>query len=125
MKARPGNRLRKRGVRFGIIHVVGLIASTLVASWLDYSRRRRVRVRARVPKTADERTMRRIAEAQAGGMSSEEGRARWERGDHPGGLHGKAEKPPADAELFEVEEPHDRTEMHRGSKRGGMSSMRR
>lgn len=69
--------------------------------------------------------MRRIAEAQAGGMSSEEGRARWERGEHPGGLHGKAERLPPDAESLEIEEPHDRKEIHRGARRTAMPAMRR
>ena len=36
---------------------------------------------------ADERTIRKIAEAQVGGVSSEENRLAYERGDDPGGLH--------------------------------------
>lgn len=36
---------------------------------------------------ADERTIRRIAEAELGGKSSEESRQAYLRGDHPGGLH--------------------------------------
>ena len=47
---------------------------------------------------ADERTIRRIAEAQAGGISSQESAARYERGENPGGLHHKAPLPP-EAEL--------------------------
>ena len=36
---------------------------------------------------ADERTIRKMAEAQVGGVSSEESRLAYERGDNPGGLH--------------------------------------
>ena len=43
---------------------------------------------------ADERTIRRIAEAQAGGISSQESDARYERGENPGGIHHKAPPPP-------------------------------
>src|SRR5262245_35638662 len=51
---------------------------------------------ASVPETADERTIRRMAEAERGGMSSAEGIDRWLRGDNPGGLHQKAQRRPAD-----------------------------
>src|SRR5689334_10035332 len=37
---------------------------------------------------ADERTIRRIAEAQRGGMSSDESARRYAQGDNPGGTHG-------------------------------------
>jgi hypothetical protein len=36
---------------------------------------------------ADERTIRRVGEAQLGGMSSEQSRAAYESGENPGGLH--------------------------------------
>ncbi len=42
------------------------------------------------PQHADERTIRRLAEHQRGGLSSREGVARYERGENPGGLHHKA-----------------------------------
>ena len=43
---------------------------------------------------ADERTIRRIAEAQMGGVSSQESDARYQRGENPGGIHQKAPPPP-------------------------------
>jgi hypothetical protein len=48
---------------------------------------RREETREQVRAHADERTIRRTAEAQDGGISSEESRAAYERGDNPGGLH--------------------------------------
>jgi hypothetical protein len=39
------------------------------------------------PAHADERTIRRVGEAQLGGMSSEASRQAYERGENPGGLH--------------------------------------
>jgi hypothetical protein len=120
MRSRTWKR-RARKIARGFGYLMGLVATALSLSWLE---KRRLRAHPRVPKTSDERTMRRIAEAQAGGMSSEEGRARYERGEHPGGLHGKAERDP-DAESVEAEEPHDRLEIHRGSRRVAMPSMRR
>ncbi len=39
------------------------------------------------PAHADERTIRRVGEAQLGGMSSAESREAYERGENPGGLH--------------------------------------
>ena len=39
---------------------------------------------------ADEKTIRLIATAQDGGISSEESRLRYERGENPGGTHHKA-----------------------------------
>ncbi len=39
---------------------------------------------------ADERALRRVAEAQRGGLSSRESDARYQRGENPGGLHHKA-----------------------------------
>jgi hypothetical protein len=37
---------------------------------------------------ADERTIRRVAESQDGGISSQASAERYERGDNPGGTHG-------------------------------------
>jgi hypothetical protein len=39
------------------------------------------------PVHADERTIRRMAEAELGGISSAQSRAAYLRGDNPGGLH--------------------------------------
>lgn len=49
-----------------------------------------------IPEHADERTRRRMAEAEHGGVSSEEGTERWLRGENPGGLHHKAPRAPAE-----------------------------
>ncbi|MDI1450885.1 hypothetical protein [Polyangium sp. 6x1] len=118
---------RVRGAWRGIQRAAGLLSAVVAAVWLvqkgrlGRSGRRVVRTR---PKQADERTMRRIAEAQSGGISSQESDARYESGEHPGGLHGKAVRPPPDAEMYEIDEPADRTQTHRGSRRT-MSTMRR
>ena len=48
------------------------------------------------PQHADERTIRRTAEHQQGGLSTEEMHARYDEGRHPGGLHEQATKPPED-----------------------------
>jgi hypothetical protein len=76
------------------------------------------------PEVADERTMRRIAEAQNGGMSSAEGTERWLRGENPGGLHHKAQRRPEDEpdmmperERPEQEEPQGRKERMPGGER--------
>src|SRR6267378_1481095 len=39
------------------------------------------------PSHADERTIRRMGEAELGGSSSEKSREAYERGENPGGLH--------------------------------------
>jgi hypothetical protein len=122
MKVRLWKYRRARDIARSAGYVLSFVATAALLSWLELRRRGK---RPRVPTTADERTMRRIAEAQAGGMSTEEGRARYESGEHPGGLHGKAERPPPDLESFEDEEPHDRLEIHRGSRRIAMPAMRR
>jgi len=122
MRVRFYKRTPARDVARWLGYLVGFLMTALFASWLGARRRRATR---RAPKTSDERTMRRIAEARAGGMSSEEARVRWERGEHPGGLHGKAERLPPDAESLEIEEPQDRKEIHRGARRTAMPAMRR
>ncbi|MFT3770722.1 MAG: hypothetical protein QM820_35310 [Minicystis sp.] len=77
-----------------------------------------------IPKVADERTMRRIAEAQNGGISSEEGMNRWLRGENPGGLHHKAPRSPdEEADMMpprerpDQEEPQGRKERVPGGER--------
>lgn len=104
-----------------------LVGSVLAAAFLAIGERRRreaIRATPRKRATADERTIRRIAEKQAGGISTAEGVARYERGENPGGLHHKARRPLPDAEVFEIEEPAARTETHRGTRRT-MASTRR
>jgi hypothetical protein len=75
---------------------------------------------------ADERTARRIAEAQRGGVSSAESAARWAAGENPGGLHHKAvrrespERPrPTDEEPPERKERTPRGEKHMPVNRRG------
>jgi len=43
--------------------------------------------KSEAPDRADERTIRRIGEAELGGVSSEASRAAYESGQNPGGLH--------------------------------------
>jgi len=77
-----------------------------------------------VPEHADERSIRRMAEAEHGGMSSAEGTERWLRGANPGGLHHKAVRRPED-EAFMMpererpawEEPQGRKERVPGGER--------
>jgi hypothetical protein len=45
------------------------------------------------PAHADERTIRQIGEAQLGGLSTEESRAAYERGENVGGLHHRGKGP--------------------------------
>lgn len=80
---------------------------------------------SRSPAKADERTIRRIAEAQNGGISSAEGTERWLRGDNPGGLHHKAVRQPEadeadmmpERERPEQDEPQGRKERVPGGER--------
>lgn len=64
---------------------------------------------------ADERTIRRIAESQNGGLSSEESAARYASGENPGGLHHGAVRhadPLADDVIEEPEERKERRPRH-------------
>jgi hypothetical protein len=125
MKARAWKRHRTQDALRGVGRLIGVVVAAFAVAWLDRRRRRAIRVERRVPETADERTFRRIAEQQAGGISSQEGSARYERGENPGGLHHKAQRLPPDAEEFEIEEPPDRLETNHGSRRRAMSATRR
>lgn len=126
MNARAWRRRRLRDVMRGAGRLVSVVVAVFAAAWLDQRKRgRAIRERRRIPETSDERTMRRIAESQAGGISSKESDARYERGENPGGLHHKGQRLPPDAEQFEIEEPPDRLQTHRGSRRGAMSAIRR
>lgn len=81
--------------------------------------------------TTDEKTMRRVAEAQHGGLSSEESAARYARGENPGGTHAFTAKTPNPEtgatpvhQRPEFEEPQDRVERTPGGERH-MSSVRK
>lgn len=85
------------------------------------------------PEHADERTIRRIAEEQVGGMSTDEMLERYESGEHPGGMQGGAFIPPEDMEEGKVREslhaePYDDEpadpKMRRPGHRRGMSTQR-
>jgi hypothetical protein len=76
------------------------------------------------PPVADERTQRRMAEAERGGLSSAEGIDRWMRGENPGGLHHKASRNPEEEpdrvperERPAQEEPQGRHERMPGRQR--------
>ncbi len=67
---------------------------------------------------ADERTIRRVAEAQSGGLSSRESDARYERGENPGGLHHKAvRREGPEHPRHHLEEPRERKETVPGGTR--------
>jgi hypothetical protein len=71
-----------------------------------------------VPAHADERTARRIAEAEHGGLSSAESAARWERGDNPGGTHHRSVRREGPEHLRpSQDEPQDRKEREPGGER--------
>jgi hypothetical protein len=74
--------------------------------------------RPSVPVHADERTLRRMAEAERGGISSAESAARWQRGDNPGGMHHKSVRREGPEHLRpSQDEPQDRKEREpRGEK---------
>jgi hypothetical protein len=60
---------------------------------------------------ADERTLRRQAEREGGGLSSRESVARYERGENPGGLHHKAiRREGPEHPRHHPEEPRERKE---------------
>jgi len=78
-----------------------------------------------VPEHADERTARRLAEAQNGGLSSAESDARLTRGDNPGGLHQKRVPREGPERLRpDQDEPPERKERGHGRERH-LSAMRR
>jgi hypothetical protein len=67
---------------------------------------------------ADERTIRRVAEAQSGGLSSSESAARYERGENPGGLHHRAvRREGPEHPRHHLEEPKERKEKVPGGTR--------
>jgi hypothetical protein len=72
----------------------------------------------RAPVHADERTLRRIAEAERGGLSSKESAARYARGENPGGLHHKAVRHEGpEHQRPELYEPQERKETVPGGER--------
>lgn len=80
--------------------------------------RRPARARPIAREHADERTIRRIAEAEGGGLSTRESDARYERGENPGGLHHKAVRREGPGEArHHLEEPRERKEKVPGGER--------
>jgi hypothetical protein len=60
---------------------------------------------------ADERTIRRMAEAERGGLSSQESAARYARGENPGGMHHKSvRREVPEHQRPELYEPQERKE---------------
>jgi hypothetical protein len=81
----------------------------------------------RTEQRADERTLRRVAEARHGGLSSQESAIRYVRGDNPGGTHNNGAPHLRDRQLYpgpDEEEPPARTERAPG-KAKRMASTRR
>jgi len=79
-----------------LLHTVEKGITRLVRRFADRHRaapRRAPERRDSVQVHADERTIRRAAEAQDGGVSSQESRAAYERGENPGGLHRGGKRP--------------------------------
>lgn len=67
---------------------------------------------------ADEKTIRRLAERERGGLSSRESAARYERGENPGGLHHKAvRREGPEHPRHHLEEPKERKEKVPGGER--------
>lgn len=63
------------------------------------------------PEHGDERTVRRMAEAERGGLSSQESAARYARGENAGGTHRKAVRHEGPAHLRpSLYEPQERKE---------------
>ncbi|UQA58272.1 hypothetical protein [Polyangium aurulentum] len=111
-------RRRVRRVFRGLSRATELVLGAIATAWFKGRERPTTRARHRVAsETADERTMRRIAERQAGGISSQESDARYVSGENPGGLHQKARRPEPDSEEYEIEDPFGRTETHRHTRR--------
>jgi hypothetical protein len=101
-----------------------------MAQALDRHVRRAAEARIEIRRTgqrSDERTLRRVAEAQQGGLSSQESAARYARGDNPGGIHHRAAPHLREGQLYEGpdgEEPPARAERAPGRPKR-MASTRR
>jgi hypothetical protein len=111
-------RRRVRRVFQGLSRATEIVLGAIATAWFKGRERPATGARHRVAsETADERTIRRTAERQAGGMSSQESDARYVSGENPGGLHQKARRPEPDSEEYETEDPYGRTETHRHTRR--------
>ena len=129
MRARHGKGVRgfARTALGWMVHRLEDLAVAIVR--LTGRRRRRAGpplAPGETPAHADERTARRLAEAERGGLGSAESAARWASGDNPGGLHHKAvrretpEHPrPADDEPQDRKERVPRGEKHMPTNRRG------
>jgi hypothetical protein len=117
---KPRGRERASRVRRWIGRVVARVVAELQAV-LRARRARRPRwkpvIRAAI-EHADERTIRRMAEAERGGTSSRESWARYLRGENPGGLHHKAvRREGPEHPRPRLEEPQERKEKVPGGTR--------
>lgn len=111
-RSQRGSRLL-RALGRAIHRLMRRVKSALLA------RRRPTLARRRpTPEHADERTIRRMAEAERGGASSRESSARYERGDNPGGLHHKAvRREGPEHARHHLDEPKERKEKVPGGTR--------
>ena len=118
MKPRRGQRASR--VRRWINRVIDrLVAEVQAILRARRARRPRFRPTIRAPiEHADERTIRRMAEAERGGTSSRESWARYVRGENPGGLHHKAvRREGLEHPRPRLEEPQERKEKVPGGTR--------
>jgi hypothetical protein len=88
VRIRNGLRATARRAMTWAVHRLEDLAVTLVRQLTH--RRPAPPPAVRPPEHADERTARRLAEQEHGGVSSAQSVARWEKGDNPGGTHRKA-----------------------------------
>jgi hypothetical protein len=102
-----------RALGQAVNHLMMSVKSALLARRRPTPARRRPTI-----EHADERTIRRIAEAERGGLSSRESAARYERGENPGGLHHKAvRREGPEHPRPRLEEPQERKEKVPGGTR--------
>lgn len=113
---KPERRQQRSLLRRWITRLIGSFAGRLQAI-LRARRARRPRWKPTIER-ADEKTIRHIAEAQGGGVSSRESAARYERGENPGGLHHKAvRREGPEHPRPSLEEPQERKEKVPGGAR--------
>ena len=113
---KPRQRQQRSRVQRWIAEMIEGLVGRLQAI-LRARRARRPRWRPAIER-ADEKTIRHIAEAQSGGISSRESAARYERGENPGGLHHKAvRREGPEHERPSLEEPQERKEKVPGGAR--------
>ncbi len=127
MKASKKLRKATKKALKRIVHRLEELALACVQAGQRSMRARQpARQKHAVPEHADEKTRRRMAEAEGGGSSSAESDARWQSGDNPGGTHHRSvrregpEHPrPEQEEPQGRKEREPRGERHMGAVRRG------